>query len=151
MGRKYTEAPHTFHIEYGLCINFILALFEGQTCSSRRCTNVSFGKCRLLQLWKMIFCYRFFKPGLHNIRPAGHMRPVRSFLPARENSVAENVAKARLRIITCPFRISSTLRRNRLLRPAASLCWSICPFELSELCRPALGDSLPHPCLFWIH
>ena len=59
-------------------------------------------------------------PGLHNIRPAGHMRPARSFLAARENSVAENVAKARLRIITCPFRISSTLPRNRLLRPAAS-------------------------------
>ena len=49
------------------------------------------------------------RPGLHNIRPAGHMRPARSFLAARENSVAENVAKARLRIITCPFRISSTL------------------------------------------
>jgi len=75
-------------------------------------------------------------PGLHNIRPAGHMRPARSFLAARENSVAENVAKARLRIITCPFRISSTLWRNRLLRPAASLCWSVWPFELSELCRP---------------
>ena len=64
------------------------------------------------------------------------MRPARSFLAARENSVAENVAKARLRIITYPFRISSTLWRNRLLRPAASLCWSIWPFELSELCRP---------------
>ena len=75
-----------------------------------------------------------FRSGLHNIRPA------RSFLAARENSVAENVAKARLRIITCPFRISSTLWRNRLLRPAASLCWSICPFELSELCRPALEE-----------
>ena len=50
-----------------------------------------------------------FKPGLHNIRPVGHMRPARSFLAARENSVAENVAKARLRIITCPFKISSTL------------------------------------------
>ena len=34
------------------------------------------------------------KTGLHNIRPAGHMRPARSFLAARENSVAENVAKA---------------------------------------------------------
>ena len=76
--------------------------------------------------------------GLHNIRSAGHMRPARSFLAARENSVAENVAKARPRIITCPFRISSTLWRNRLLRPAASLCWSIWPFELSELCRPDL-------------
>jgi len=66
------------------------------------------------------------------------MRPARSFLAARENSVAENVAKARLRIITCPFSISSTLWRNRLLRPAASLCWSIWPFELSELCRRGL-------------
>jgi len=79
-----------------------------------------------------------YRPGLHNIRPAGHMRPGKSFLLARENSVAENVAKARLRIITCPFRISSTLRRNRHLRPAASLRWSIWPFELSELCRPAI-------------
>jgi len=78
------------------------------------------------------------RAGLHNIRPAGHMRPARSFLAARENSVAENVAKTRLRIITCPFRISSTLPRNRLLRPAASLRWSIWPFELSELCRPGL-------------
>ena len=78
------------------------------------------------------------RSGQHNIRPAGRMRPARSFLAARENSVAENVAKARLRIITCPFRISSTLWRNRLLRPSASLCWSIWPFELSELCRPAL-------------
>ena len=59
--------------------------------------------------------------------PAGHMRSARSFLSARENSVVENVAKAQLRIITCPFRISSTLRWNRLLRPAASLCWSIWP------------------------
>ena len=87
---------------------------------------------------KSILPYQHPRAGLHNIRPAGHMRPARSFLPAHENSVAENVAKARLRIITCPFRISSTLRRNRLLRPAASLCWSIWPFELSELCRPAL-------------
>ena len=79
------------------------------------------------------------RAGLHNIRPEGHMRLARSFLAARENSVAENVAKARLRIITCPFRISSTLWRNRFLRPAASLCWSIWPFELSELCRPAVG------------
>ena len=84
--------------------------------------------------------------GLHNIRPAGHMRPARSFLGARENSVAENVAKARLRIITCPFRISSTLWRNRLLRPAASLCWSIWPLELSELCRPALGYTTVQSC-----
>ena len=45
------------------------------------------------------------------------MRPARSFLAARENSVAENVAKARLRIITCPFRISSTLWRNGLCGP----------------------------------
>ena len=76
-----------------------------------------------------------FRSGLHNIRPA------RSFLAARENSVAENVAKARLRIITCPFRISSTLWRNRLLRRAASFCWSIWPFELSELCRPDVQES----------
>jgi len=69
-------------------------------------------------------------------RPAQHM--ARGPHAARENSVAENVAKARLRIITCPFRISSTLPRNRLLQPTASLCWSIWPFELSELCRPAL-------------
>jgi len=45
--------------------------------------------------------------GLHNKRPAGHMKPARYFLAARENPVAENVAKARLRIITCTFRISS--------------------------------------------
>ena len=57
--RKYVEAPHSFHIEYGLYITFILALFEGQTFLSRRCTIVSFGKHRLLQLWKMLFCYRF--------------------------------------------------------------------------------------------
>ena len=86
------------------------------------------------------------RAGLHNIRPAGPMRPARSFLAARENSVAENVAKARLRIITCPFRISSTLWRNRLLRPAASLCWSIWPFELSELCRPAIKCLLHQQC-----
>ena len=87
---------------------------------------------------KSILPYQHPRAGLHNIRPA------RSFLQARENSVAENVAKARLRIITCPFRISSTLRRNRLLRPAASLCWSILPFQLSELCRPGLiQDSYP--------
>jgi len=67
-------------------------------------------------------------------RPAQHT--ARGPHAARENSVAENVAKARLWIIACPFRISSTLWRNRLLRPAASLCWSIWPFELSELCRP---------------
>ena len=30
VGRKYAKAPHTFHIEYGLCITFILALFEGK-------------------------------------------------------------------------------------------------------------------------
>ena len=42
-------------------------------------------------------------------RPAQHT--------ARENSVAENVAKARLRIITCPFRIYSTLPRNRFCGP----------------------------------
>jgi len=87
------------------------------------------------------------KPGLHNIRPAGQMRSTRSFLAARENSVAENVAKARLRIITCPYRISSTLWRNRLLRPVASLCWSIWPFELSELCRPGVsGCSTRRAC-----
>jgi len=59
MRRKYTEAPQAFRIEYGLCITYILALFEGQTFSSRRCTTATFGKCRLLQLWKMLFCYRF--------------------------------------------------------------------------------------------
>jgi len=100
-----------------------------------------FGTCRLMQRgnnrnWLLVV--RQSRSGLHNIRPAGHMRPARSFLAARENSVAENIAKARLRIITCPFRISSTLPRNRLLRPAASICWSIRPFELSELCRPDL-------------
>jgi len=30
MRRKYVEAPYAFHIIYGLCITFILALFEGQ-------------------------------------------------------------------------------------------------------------------------
>ena len=95
--------------------------------------------------WDLCCWQRSPATGLHNIRPAGHMRPARSFLPARENSVAENVAKARLRIITCPFRISSTLRRNRHLQPAASLCWSIWPFELSELCRPALHHSVSQP------
>jgi len=43
---------------------------------------------------------------------------------AKDFSVAEIAAKARLRIINCPFRISSTLQRNRVLRPAANLCWS---------------------------
>jgi len=100
------------------------------------------------------------RTGLHNTRPVGRMWPAISFLAVRENSVAENVAKARLRIITCPFRISSTLWRNRLLRPAASLCWSIWPFELSELCRPVLDyywsliaisaflttETTAHPC-----
>jgi len=36
--------------------------------------------------------------------------------PARTFSIAENVAKVRLRIINCDSRISSKLQRNRLLR-----------------------------------
>jgi len=61
LGRcKYAAAVYAFPIVYGLCINFILALFEGQTVlTSKRCTTVSCGKCRLLQLWKMSFCYCF--------------------------------------------------------------------------------------------
>jgi len=48
MRLKYVEVPHTFHIIYGLCITFILALFEGQTfLTSRRFTTVSFGKYRI--------------------------------------------------------------------------------------------------------
>jgi len=48
MRRKYVKAPYAFHIIYGLCITFILAFFEGQTfLTSRRCTTVSFGKCRI--------------------------------------------------------------------------------------------------------
>jgi len=48
MRRKYVEASYAFHIIYGLCITFILALFEGQTfLTSRRFTAVSFGKCRI--------------------------------------------------------------------------------------------------------
>jgi len=42
--------------------------------------------------------------GLHNMRPAGHMRPVRAFLEARESFLTwENVVKVRLRIIKLSF------------------------------------------------
>jgi len=58
--RKYVEVPYAFHIIYGLCITFILALFEGQTfLTSRRCITVSFGKCRILQPWKNVIFLPF--------------------------------------------------------------------------------------------
>jgi len=48
MRRKYVEAPYAFHNIYGLCITFILSLFEGQTfLTSRRFATVSFGKFRI--------------------------------------------------------------------------------------------------------
>jgi len=41
-------------------------------------------------------------PGLHNIEPAGRMRPAKVFLEARESlSIAQNVAKSRPRISNC--------------------------------------------------
>ena len=58
--------------------------------------------------------------------------------PGKAFSVVENVAKTQLLTINCLFRISSTLQRNTLLRPAGNLCWSIWPLELSELCRPVV-------------
>ena len=90
-------------------------------------------------------CFHYVVVLLVYTRPAQHT--ARGPHAACENSVAENVANARLRIITCPFRISSKLWRNRLLRPAASLCWSIWPFELSELCRP--GVYFRGLCILW--
>jgi len=80
---------------------------------------------------------------LHNVRPAGHMRPARAFW------IAENVAIARLRIINCPFRIFSTQQRNRLLRPAAKLHSSIWPFKLSELRRPAVQRDIERNTYGW--
>jgi len=69
------------------------------------------------------------RSGLHNKRPA------------RTFSVAENVAKARLRII-CPFRISFTLQRNRPLwkgifphesnAPTAFFSTQVCFFSQPE-------------------
>jgi len=53
-------------------------------------------------------------------------------------SIAENVAKAQHRTFNCRSRIPSKLQRNRLLRPAKNLRWSICTFEFSELYRPAV-------------
>ena len=56
--RKYVEAPHAFHIEYGLYITFILALFKGQTgqtFSSRRYTTVSLGSIDFCNSGKCYF------------------------------------------------------------------------------------------------
>jgi len=62
--------------------------------------------------------------------------------PVRAFSIAENFPEARLRMINCRSIISSKLQRNRLLWPAANLCWSIWPFELSELCRTGFQDKI---------
>ena len=53
--RKYVEAPQAFHIEYGLYITFILALFEGQTFFSRRYTAVSLGSIDFCNSGKCYF------------------------------------------------------------------------------------------------
>jgi len=50
------------------------------------------------------------RTGLHITLPAGYTRAARAF------SIAENVAKVRLRIMNC-FRISFKLQRNKFLRP----------------------------------
>ena len=77
------EAPHAFHIEYGLCITFILALSEGQNLLVKTLYYSKFGKHRFLQPWKMLFCYRFSRPEVTKLRPAGQIRPAKPFHPAR--------------------------------------------------------------------
>jgi len=64
----------------------------------------------LLRVRIIVTKYKSSKTALHNLRLA------RSF------SVALNVAKARPQIINRPFRISSALQGNILLRPTANLC-----------------------------
>jgi len=78
--------------------------------------------------------YWFTPPGLHNIRPAGRMRPSGAF------AIAENVATAALRKynqLSSQNLYQTTTKWNRFCDPLQIYVvnW---PFKLSDLCRPAL-------------
>ena len=94
--------------------------------------------------------YKKRRPGLHNIRPAGHMRPERSFLVARESFVS---SRKGCKSPTSDNWLASqnffTLQRNRVLWPAANLCGSIWPSGLYELCRPGVDHVLCQIFQLW--
>jgi len=78
MRHKYVEAPYAFHIIYGLCVTFILALFEGQTfLTSRRFTTVSFGKYGIFATFEK--CY-FTTVSLGNSLPRPYLFNLQSIL-----------------------------------------------------------------------
>jgi len=67
---------------------------------------------------------------------------------ARALPIAENVAKARPEVNNCRYRISSILQRNLYIEmkidfaARGKFMLIICPFELSELCRPVIVSGL---------